>query len=744
MNIPGYKIIQPIDSSESGTVYLGTELESGHPVVVKYLPKSLLDHAALNRDVDRFIREGEVAKQISHPNIVQLREVGQNLEALYTVVDYVPGENLAQRAVSLCLLDKIYVVKQLAEALDYLAAHRAGHFNLKPSNIILSSETSRAMMTDFGFMRGMYQESEQLLKNKLLETADYTSPEQHRKETLDLRADLYSLGAVFCFLLTGKAPFKYGVEAVGAKQAGTSFVELPNELSIFQEFVDYALAKMPDDRFQSGKEMVEELEKIDDEIIIGIEGHQIEAPKKSGKKAKATNNVYQLSQAAKAKQQELFKKLLAPKEETAADKPAKNETQKQWSDIPPTKFTNNYNVIEGLDAAAGKEKRASLEEQKISDVVTKIIKPQNAIKMEKLKDSESSRSVTGVKKIETSSVKSKASHLTSQASKLQPKSKPVIGLVTGNQIKNKKTELMGPRGKSGVSVKQTENATPVKTVLKAKHGVERELTKRTSVKISRTVNSSLSSPIRSPVFMDKKNRIGRVSLFIFLLMICVGLYLTYQEKGTLSKPQLPSLPNNKPVNLNLDLFLDKTRDRLEEIQLNLREGVYEILSDQGKSSAENNLNESRLVRLPVLIDLQADTLPQKIQVHSQVEQKEEKINKERIAAVRELRQLQKQEKIDKLLAQAETLKNEGKLLYPADFNAVTLYKQVLDLSPSNFVAISEMRSIRSDAIEQIELMLKLDHINAADAMLTRVNIFFTPAPPVDELASRINAKRQTP
>ena len=114
-----------------------------------------------------------------------------------------------------------------------------------------------------------------------------------------------------------------------------------------------------------------------------------------------------------------------------------------------------------------------------------------------------------------------------------------------------------------------------------------------------------------------------------------------------------------------------------------------------------------------------------------------------LVVVQEQRRTQKQERIDWLLGQAQTLKKEGKLLYPADHNAVLIYKEVLALNPENFIAITEMQSIRKEIIEQINLMLELGHFDAADALLTRINIFFKPAPPTGDLALRIREQRQS-
>mgnify|MGYP002713180015 CR=1 FL=1 len=350
MNIPGYKIIELIKGEGGKERFLATQVSTGRPVVIKTLAKSLFNQAALGDGLQQFLKDGESAKYISHPNIAQLHDVGHTDEVVYSIVDYVSGDTLQARAQKMCLLDKIYVIKQLAGALDYLAERNMGHFNIRPANIILCAKTSRAILTDFGFARDLYPGADLLLQAQQLEFADYVSPEQLQKESLDIRADLYSLGAIFCFLLTGRAPFKKGAEAVGTKHIGVSFVELPRELSLFQGFIDYALAKMPQERFQSGREMIEELDNIDDEAVIALEGYQADSGKAGGggKKglAGAGSNVVSLASVLKKKKVN-FHELLRPKEEEPVQlSPEEEALCKTWQDVPPTEFNNSYEILE--------------------------------------------------------------------------------------------------------------------------------------------------------------------------------------------------------------------------------------------------------------------------------------------------------------------------------------------------------------------------------------------------------------
>ncbi|MCB1663673.1 MAG: serine/threonine protein kinase [Pseudomonadales bacterium] len=757
MDISGYKIIQPIENSGAGFVYLATQLSSGRAVVVKYLPKSLLDHAVLNRYLSRFDKEGETAKQVFHPNIAEVHEVGQNIEALYSVVDYIPGESLEKRASSMCLLDKIYVVKQLAGALDYLAQRKIGHYNIKPSNIILSSETSQAMLTDFGFAREMYQNAESLLQDKLLETADYASPEQQRRESLDARADLYSLGAVFCFLLTGKAPFKYGCEAVGSEQLGASFVQLPNELSVFQEFVDYALAKMPDERFQSGREMIDELEKIDDEIIIAIDGHSVESAKVSKKTPPVQSNVFSLSHAAKKKQRETFEKLLMPDTKTGATTPTR-KSKNEWDDVPPTEFTNSYEYIESLKSGKHKGKKRAHEDKNIHETIAKITAPSQPVKNESQKKSGADKPLRAVE-VANTNVKVKGdsgvdgiknitpalSEKTKTASSVPRQTKPPAtdkplphSELTNN--KNKVVDNQEIPSKDASTLNKNPSVSPDSVTA----GVEIErddlLKENDFVDIPQEIYQTLAEqPCSSYDYAPKvtKKYLWRSVLLILLLLASAVIYFNYSREEKPKELGVQQIQGNEQVGLSFDYFIFKTRDRLEMLQNKLREGIYDIVSGKTNSSVVKDNTESSLSFVPIKTKSPLTLMT--------IDQHDSQITDEvlDLVIVQEQRRTQKQERIDWLLGQAQTLKKEGKLLYPADHNAVLIYKEVLALNPENFIAITEMQSIRKEIIEQINLMLELGHFDAADALLTRINIFFKPAPPTGDLALRIREQRQS-
>lgn len=812
MDIPGYKIIDSIESSDIGEVYLATQLRSGKPVVIKYLQKSLLDHTALNHSLTRFLKEGETAEQISHSNIVKVHKVGHNAEALYTIVDYVSGDSLEKRAADMCLLDKIYVVKQLAGALDYLARHKLGHYNIKPANIILSSDSSLSLLTDFGFTRGMYPESEFLAQGKLQQTADYASPELLRREEVDARSDLYSLGAVFCFLLTGKAPFKYGFEAVGSEQMEVSFVELPGELSIFQEFVDYALAKVPDERFQSGLEMIDELNKINDEKVIAIEGHQVdfgETKKKAPKQSpNPGGNVISLSHAVKKKQMS-FEHLLAPKQEKTAEPPEEPENN-EWDDVPPTQFSNSYDFIDSFEIYTTKEEKSLSEDKQITEVAAKIVKPQETQKRkgsEKEEEGSSENSKTAKpedKKASSikeaspqreASPKKEPSPKKEDSSKEEPSSpkesarqsigeqnkharKPVrngrpslvhsnVGKAKSAQSKQEPKKQQPKADRTSDKLSGAENREPPKTSVKKQANPEQKTkqqkvtaspeknkrparqekqqekptTQSGAVEIPQELYQSLNDepwPPYEPAPGQTRNYARRTALLFLLFLASVAFYLTYRPADSEQGLKGISVPSSGQLEQQYERLMDRAVNNLTLIQLRLREGIERIVNDNPENNTAEDVSGSSATDESKSPETGASSLTEQA---GPVLQDKPALTKE--MRIDQLRKAQKQERIDWLLGQAQKLKNEGKLLYPADNNAVLVYREILTISPGNTDAMFGLESVREEAIAQINLLLEMERLDAADAMLTRINIFFKPAPPIGDLAARIRALRQS-
>jgi hypothetical protein len=189
-----------------GVVYLAREVRLDRAVAIKLLPPELAVQASLR---DRFLREARTAARLSHPYIVPIHAVDEVDSFVFYVMAYVDGETLAERVAArgpLQPADAARTLREVAWALAYAHAQGIVHRDVKPGNILLERGTERAMVVDFGIARATQGGGETAV-GELLGTPEYMSPEQASGEAVDGRSDLYALGAVGFFAVTGAPPF---------------------------------------------------------------------------------------------------------------------------------------------------------------------------------------------------------------------------------------------------------------------------------------------------------------------------------------------------------------------------------------------------------------------------------------------------------------------------------------------------------------------------------------------------------
>jgi tRNA A-37 threonylcarbamoyl transferase component Bud32 len=251
-------------------VYLGTHLTLDRPVAVKVL------HSFVEADEEmktRFQREARVVAALRHPNIVQIFDFDTADGHPYIVMEYVRGPSLAAYLRKLHenneRMQPVHVARllsKLASALDH--AHEQGviHRDIKPGNILLHTKTaggSRSMftdqiepiITDFGLVRIMHAAT-QTASGLVSGTPAYISPEQAQGNSIDHRTDIYSLGVVLYEILAGRVPFEAETNwSVIYKHIHEPPPPIPNAQPAIQMVIDRALAKNPDDRYQSCREL---------------------------------------------------------------------------------------------------------------------------------------------------------------------------------------------------------------------------------------------------------------------------------------------------------------------------------------------------------------------------------------------------------------------------------------------------------------------------------------------------------
>jgi len=259
-----YHVLCRIGGGGIAQVYLARHRLHGGLFAVKVL----VDHLAQDpRIVARFEQEARMAATLAaHPNIVPIFDIGSGAGLHYMIMQFIPGEDLAnylRREGRLSLPDAANAVVQAAEALSCAESRRIVHRDLKPANMLLD-ESGRIKLLDFGISRVADFADGLTRPGESVGTPFYMSPEQIRGEACDIRSDLYSLGVVFFELISGRRPFEN--ESATAIQIAHLSSPPPSLLSLdpglpagCDAIVQKLLAKQPEERYQSTGELLQDL-----------------------------------------------------------------------------------------------------------------------------------------------------------------------------------------------------------------------------------------------------------------------------------------------------------------------------------------------------------------------------------------------------------------------------------------------------------------------------------------------------
>ena len=201
----GFKLEKELGRGGMGVVYKAHELSLNRKVALKVLSRRLSSDTEF---IERFKREAQVIAALNHPNIVGILSYGEAHGSHYFAMEYIPGRDLGEvlkEKGSLPLAKALSIASQVAGALAVAGGRGVVHRDLKPSNIMLD-DMGRAKVTDFGVAH--FQESGARLTQTglFLGTPEYASPEQAAGRSLDVRSDIYALGAVLYRMLSGKPP----------------------------------------------------------------------------------------------------------------------------------------------------------------------------------------------------------------------------------------------------------------------------------------------------------------------------------------------------------------------------------------------------------------------------------------------------------------------------------------------------------------------------------------------------------
>lgn len=250
-----------------GVVYRAHDLRLDRRVAIKTLPPHLANDSTVR---ERFLREARTAGGLSHSHIVPVHRADELSGHVFFVMGYVDGESLAQRIRDrgpLEARETARVLRDVSDALGY--AHRRGviHRDVKAENILLDAQTGQAMVTDFGIAR-LIEAAPLTATGQVLGTVYYLSPEQVSGEHVDARSDIYSLGVVGFFALTGRFPFDAELASAVLiaqvnKQPPLVRSLAPHVPRALGELVDRCLRKDPGARFDSCEQLSRALAAVD-------------------------------------------------------------------------------------------------------------------------------------------------------------------------------------------------------------------------------------------------------------------------------------------------------------------------------------------------------------------------------------------------------------------------------------------------------------------------------------------------
>jgi serine/threonine-protein kinase len=256
-----YEILRELGRGAMGVVYEAFDPSIERTVALKTIRRDQLEGDTAAEAITRFEREAKAAGRLNHPNIVSIYDFGEDGDTTFIAMEFVIGRELKshfEKDERFPIADATRIMCELLDALEYSHNYGVVHRDIKPANIIIRPN-GQVKVADFGIAR--IESSQYTQAGTVLGTPAYMSPEQFMGQTVDRRSDIFSAGVVLYQFLTGERPFSGTATTIMHKVLSVD-PPLPSRLNVqaprpFDAVIAKALAKRPEDRFQTAAEFAE-------------------------------------------------------------------------------------------------------------------------------------------------------------------------------------------------------------------------------------------------------------------------------------------------------------------------------------------------------------------------------------------------------------------------------------------------------------------------------------------------------
>ncbi len=697
ISIPGYEIKDLLGRGGMAMVYLAIQKSIGRKVALKVLSPDHTDETFS----ERFLREARIASQLSHPNIITVYDAGIHNSIHYMSMEYIKGKNFNEARDLLSRKQKVIIIKQIADALDFASRKGFVHRDIKPENILLHQD-GRAILTDFGIARTNDVSKGLTETGKILGTPYFMSPEQTKGLQIDHRTDIYSLGVVLFQALAGYVPYDGpSLVAICIKHLSDPIPQLPKGLEIFQPIINICLSKKPQHRYQHASELVNALNKITDAQLDAIDAKAI-AFKKSGQDHNTATMVEQQMDAPEiARKQKIAKsKSQQPPKRKSVSRPVET----------PSKSYKRYDTP-SLIAESDDFKNLNRRKSRILIFLLIVLFAIGYYKKSELLVIWKQEGEPLAKKYLPPEIKQYV-YATEEA---PPKiSKPKIPILTTEQLEEKKIQQL----KSSLE-KVPGNAAELANIYNEKliKNPDNTATQIAAEELKQWYLNRLNNLIVKKDFVSANKTIREIkSLYPVINKDTAFIALTEKlALGTLNEPHLQKSrvyfavnALNEPEGANalaeLRIVLNNEPTNAEALQGLTRIAVY------FKNKAENELQEKAYFKAlnSTNSGLQAiHTDPELLQLQEKIKGL---INTKNQAG--------------NLLSKAEIKVQEGLLTSPTGNSAYDLYKRVLSIDPDNIQARKGLINIQKKILRKARLAMEQDKFREANTILNNAKKLF--------------------